>query len=36
MAARLDVNGGSSPPRLLPADAERVVADVLRHRYGVG
>jgi GNAT superfamily N-acetyltransferase len=36
MAARLDVNGGSSPPRLLPADAERAVESVLRYRYGVG
>jgi GNAT superfamily N-acetyltransferase len=36
MAARLDVNGGSSPPRLLPAAAEHAVGVVLRHRYGVG
>jgi GNAT superfamily N-acetyltransferase len=35
MAARLDVNGGSSPPRLLGAEAERAVESVLRHRYGV-
>ena len=36
MAARLDVNGGSSPPRLLSTDAERAVESVLLHRYGVG